>query len=140
MARATRDSCRGDGAHGGRGHDLVGKYPVSIRSPCFSHSTQVVLLWSCPPLADPGNCSHKAISPKRDTKRVDGQVMVWPHKQWSDVGSADMEGMPVLVGRHERKWGSLGCLSPKDISSPFYSPYWILLNAESLYLQHDCPP
>ena len=55
-------------------------------------------------------------------KRVVGQVIMWPHEQSSDVGSAGMAGTPVLEGGNGRKWGSLGFLTSKDITSPFHSP------------------
>lgn len=60
----------------------------------------------CPLLVTSGNCSHKGISPKGDTRGVGGQVIMPSDNAIARrVGSVGMAGTDEIGGR---TWGKMG--------------------------------
>lgn len=99
MARASRHSCRGDGAHGGSGEDpqTNTQCPTgfqALATQCRLCCTGVVLTWQLL-----GTAAKKKFS-QRARERVGGQVLMWPHRQSSVVDCAGVAGMPDLEGGH----------------------------------------
>lgn len=123
VARARRDSCRRDGAHGDSGDNHPGKYPGPIWPPGFGTQCRQCSLG----LSSPGCCWE--LQPQRNLPKGKQKEGGWTgndvlHWQSSDVGCADTQAR--LVRRWS--WGEMGLLgffeSQKGEFS-FHSPCWL---------------